>query len=252
MRVATYNIRNGRALDPASLWWTRRHALADAIAAVDADIWGLQEVYGFQRTYLERVALSASDWGSVGVGRNQGGGGEQVPLYCRRSVVVADADTTRWFGPTPELAGSVMAGASRPRIASEMRVRTLAGDRVVRVVNLHLDSDSVDRRAESIRQLAVWLEADGPGTPTIVMGDFNGPMTEPGYEALSAIGLRSALDNGSGPTSNGFGRHLADQAQIDHLLVSAHFEVVAARIAVEAGHASDHYPVVVDLEMVAS
>lgn len=247
MRVATYNIRNGRALDLSSFWWTRRRAVRRVIEHVDADIWGFQEVYGFQRAYLERTALRGSDWGSAGDGRSGAGRGEQVPVAYRRSLFDEASTSTRWFGPTPDVAGSRLDGAGFPRIATMALLLPTAAGSGLRVVNLHLDSDSVERRAASIRQLVEWLD-DDPSVATIVMGDFNGTMNEPGYDSFAAAGLRSALSPDAGPTSNGFGRRLDEQRQIDHVFVSSHFQVRAARIAVEAGHASDHYPVVVELD----
>jgi endonuclease/exonuclease/phosphatase family metal-dependent hydrolase len=246
VRVATYNIRNGRAPDPASFWWTRRRALAGVIRRVDADVWGMQEVYGFQRRYLERRVLPASEWASCGDGRNDGGGGEQVPVFHRRSQFTTVGATTMWFGPDPERAGSTMPGADRPRIATLVELETIDGDRPLRVVNLHLDSESVERRAASLEQLLGWL-GRGAAMPVIVLGDFNGPMSDPGYHSFLAGGLRPALPDDAGPTSNGFGRDLASQRQIDHVFVSPELEVRSARIDREAGHASDHYPVVVDL-----
>ena len=248
MRVATYNIRNGRAVDLASFWWRRRRALREVVARIDADVWALQEVYRFQRRHLERTVLPAGSWGSVGTGRNRRGSGEQVPVFHRRAVFADATASIRWFGPTPEIAGSRVAGAPLPRIATFAELTPVGGGPAVRVVNLHLDSHSVERRTASLGCVGEWLD-EPAGAPTIVMGDFNGPMTDPGYDALAAAGLRSALGGDAGPTSNGFGRRLDEQDQIDHVFVSSHFEVVGARIDTESGHASDHYPVVVDLSL---
>lgn len=254
VRVATYNIRNGRALDLSSFWWTRRAAVARVIERVDADVWAFQEVHAFQRRWLERRVLRADAWGSVGDGRDPGGRGEQVPLFHRldRFPTAADA-STRWFGPTPEVAGSAAPGAVRPRIATAA-VLTSAEGRRLRIVNLHLDSDSTDRRADSLRQLGAWLvdraAADASETATLVLGDFNGVRSDPGYEALVEAGLAAVELPDGGATSNGFGRRLDEQRQIDHVFVSGHLDVRAARIDRQAGHASDHFPVVVDLAWV--
>lgn len=247
MRLATYNIRNGRAVGPATCWWRRRRALGEVITQVNADVWALQETYRFQRRYLQRRTLPPSSWGSAGEGRNEGGGGEQVPVFYRHAMFAVESATTRWFGPTPEIAGSVIDGASRPRISTAVSLQCRDDGRPLRVVSLHLDSDSAERRTESIRQLADWLGADIPAVPTVVMGDFNGPMTDPGFEALAEQGLTSALGPDGGPTSNGFGRDPESQRQIDHIFVSSDLEVVSAEIVRWAGHASDHYPVVADV-----
>jgi len=249
MRVASYNVRNGRALGPSSLWWTRRAAVRDAMRTVDADVWGLQEAYAFQREYLLRKALGNKEWHNTGEGRKGARGGEQVPVFTRRATFAETVSITRWFGATPDVAGSKAAGAALPRIATIADAKVAGGEATIRFVNLHLDSDAEDLRKQSLLQLVGWLrELDG-ATATVVMGDFNGPMSDPGYSALVDYGLRSALSHEAGPTSNGFGLRLDEQRQIDHVFVSPELEVVAAEIDRSTGHASDHYPVVVDLEL---
>ena len=194
----------------------------------------------FPYTTLFRSAVAGS-------GRNRRGGGEGVPLWHRVAVVRRVSDQTRWFGPTPDSAGSRIAGAQFPRIATMAEYDRASDDTRVFVVNIHLDSAEVAHRTQSLEQLARWLDPVAVATPTVVLGDFNAPLSEPGLSALTDLGMRSALPADSGPTSNGFGRRLDRQQQIDHVFVSDHFRVDAARIATEAGHASDHFPVVVDL-----
>lgn len=254
VRVATYNVRNGRALDLSSFWWTRRAAVARVIERIDADVWAFQEVHGFQRRWLERRVLPERAWGSVGEGRDAGGRGEQVPVFHRLDRFPAASDvSTRWFGPTPDVAGSAAPGAARPRIATAAVLTSSEGHRL-RIVNLHLDSDSIVRRADSLRQLGDWLRgrADEADTASVVLGDFNGVRDDPGYEALIEAGLAAVELPDPGPTSNGFGRRLAEQRQIDHVFVSSRLAVRDARVDRRAGHASDHFPVVVDLAWVTA
>ncbi|HJR24407.1 MAG TPA: endonuclease/exonuclease/phosphatase family protein, partial [Acidimicrobiales bacterium] len=55
LRVATFNVRNGRALDGfVRAWPFRRRAVVAAIASLDADVVGLQEAYRFQLRSLLR------------------------------------------------------------------------------------------------------------------------------------------------------------------------------------------------------
>jgi len=247
MRVATYNIRNGRAIDPSSFWWARRRSLAAVIDRIDADIWAFQEAYDFQRRYIRRRVLAGELWSDVGDGRNGGGRGEQVPIFFRRATLSAQSDSTRWFGGSPDVPGSRQQGAAMPRIATSVEL-VLPDDRVVQIVNLHLDHQEAERRAASISQLVEWFIDRRTPRPTIIMGDFNGPRTEDGFDALREAGMQSALPDDAGPTSNGFGRRLDEQHQIDHVFVSSDFVVRAATVDRSAGHASDHYPVVVDLD----
>ncbi|MEM7142825.1 MAG: endonuclease/exonuclease/phosphatase family protein [Actinomycetota bacterium] len=245
MRLVTYNIRNARALDPASWWWRRRRRLADVIDGLHADVVALQEAYPSQIRYLRGGPLASSDHELAGRGRNRDGGGEAVPIFTRTSALRRSSEETIWFGPNPDRPGSRDPGASHPRIATIATYDVVGSDGRLRVVNLHLDPASVDRRTESVRQL---LASVGPvdTMSTVVVGDFNGPLDEPWSAELTAAGFRSALPADAGPTSNGFGDP-GGQQQIDHVFVDRTAEVVAAEIVTAAGHASDHYPVLVEL-----
>ena len=249
MQVATYNIRNVRAIDPSSWWWFRRRRLREVVGLLDVDLWAFQEAYPSQISHIADRVLPAPAWGVVGRGRNPNGGGEAAVQFHRRSMLRHLSDTTRWFGPTPDCAGSRMPDARHPRIVTITEYAVMDGVSPLTVAGLHLDSDSVERRAASLEQLAEWMRAAVASGPTIVLGDFNGPRTEPGFGALTRLGLRSVLPDDAGPTSNGFGRHIDEQQQIDHIFVSDHYDVVSAGIVTDAGHASDHYPVVAHLEL---
>lgn len=246
MRIVSYNIRNVRALDRSSWWFRRRQAVARVLRDLDGDVVGLQEAYPSQATWLSQRVFASATYDRSGIGRNRDGGGEGVPIFHRRAQLQRVDATTRWFGPEPDRSGSRMDDAPFPRIATLVNAVDPSGSPVT-VVNLHLDSDSVDRRTASLEQLVSWL-ADRDGS-TVVLGDFNGPLDEPGIAVLVASGLRSVLPSDAGPTSNGFGRNADRQGQIDHIFVSPDIEVYDARIVTEAGLASDHYPVVANLSL---
>jgi endonuclease/exonuclease/phosphatase family metal-dependent hydrolase len=252
VRVATYNIRNLVALDWSSLWWRRRRRLATVIAGLDADLIAMQETYLGQIRWFAAQALPQPDWAVVGRARNRGGGGEAVPLWHRTARLTLVRDRTRWFGPTPDVAGSRVPGAQFPRIATFAEYDHRDSGARITVVNLHLDSAVAAHRARSLAQLVDWLRSDVDRGPTIVLGDFNAPVAEEGFAALAELGLRSALPADAGPTSNGFGRGVASQQQIDHVFVSGEFRVERAEIRRDAGYVSDHYPVVADLSVLLS
>ena len=247
LRVATYNIRNVRALDRASLWWRRRGQLAEVLREVDADIWGMQEAYRSQIHWLGYYALK-DDWDDVGEGRGRRGGGEAVPVWVQRDQLEIVEDTTLWYGDTPDRPGSRLAGAGFPRIATLVEIEHLESGAMFVIANTHLDEKSGDLRRQSLTQLAEWLSNDHASMPIIVMGDLNCTLDEAPVAPLLELGLRPVLSAEDGPTANNFGRD--DEArQIDHIFVSPHWHVTALAIHLDAGHASDHYPVVADLEL---
>jgi endonuclease/exonuclease/phosphatase family metal-dependent hydrolase len=151
---------------------------------------------------------------------------------------------TRWFGDTPDQPGSRLQGARFLRIATIAVVNGPEG-RVV-VANTHLDETSPALRRTSIVQLTGWLADCWPTLPCVVAGDLNATLDEPATSALCDAGYQSALSSQGGPASNGFGDP-AHARQLDHIFTTPDLQIAAASIRREAGHASDHWPVLADL-----
>lgn len=248
LRVASFNIRNGRAWDGWNSWPLRRRATLAAIEGLDADIVGLQESYRFQLRWLAK-RLAAHD--VVATGREANNRGEHCPLFARRSVARILSNRTRWYGPTPDIAGSRPPGANFPRIATTCRIELIDSGTSVAVTNTHLDSRSSEFRAASAEQLIQWLAPDIAVTPTVVVGDFNAVPADAMFATLAAAGLREVLPPDAGGTNHRFtGR--TDGRRLDHILVSDHFEVVTAKVShARPGNRlpSDHWPVVADLRL---
>lgn len=243
LRIATYNLRTGWAPDWPSLWWRRRRRLDATIADLGADLWALQEVQPMQRRYLQRRSLVGHRW--EGSGRDERRSGEGLFVAARRGVVGIEEAEVRWFGPTPERPGSKLAGATHPRIVVLARIE-VDGRRAL-VANVHLDHRSADRRRASLRQLVGWLEAEAGPTPKIVLGDVNARTGASELRPLLEAGLVAALGADQPGTFHAF--HRRPPTQIDNLWCSPEVAVRVARVAVEAGTASDHDPVVAELDL---
>lgn len=238
LRVATFNIRNGRAFDWLSSWWFRRGATATVIRSLGADVLGLQEVYEFQRTYLARK-LPGTRWHTEG--RNGGTSGEQCPVAVSDGFLTVLEHRTRWFGDTPDVPGTRLPDASFPRIATMLRCRDQRTAQDFTVVNTHLDERHAANRAASVRQLAGWLD---PAVPTVVLGDFNavagetdvmGPLLEAGFR-LAPV---------TGGTVHGFTGTAAGR-RIDHILAGPQWTIEEADVVRDRPGGklpSDHWPV---------
>ncbi len=246
LRVVSFNIRNGRAIDGRQSWPFRRRSTAMAIARLDADAIGLQEVLGFQLQWL-RSQLPAYE--AVGAGRSRGQRGERCPVLTHRAGVRLLDSCTRWYGDQPDRPGSRLAGAPFPRVATMCRLELEAGA-VIQLTNTHLDARSSDHRQQSAEQLRSWLD---PELPQIVVGDLNAKPDDPVLRTLAEAGLIQALPAHAGGTAHSFtGR--ADGRRVDHILASRHFEVTAAGVADHWGGGplpSDHWPVVATLRLTA-
>ncbi len=244
MRVATFNVRNGLAPDGRHLWWLRRRATAAVLARLDADVVGLQEAFAFQARWLHQH-LPGHD--RLGEGRRGAWRGEHNPVLVRRSAYTVVDAATRWYGTRPDRKGSRLPGASFPRIATVVRLRPTGGGPEVTVANTHLDEHLDANRLAAAVQLVSWL-GDGP---TVVLGDLNAEPGSPPLERLAAAGLVDALPAGAGGTNHDFtGR--TDGRRIDHILVSAHWEVAAARVVTDRPDGrlpSDHWPAVAELRL---
>lgn len=241
LTVATFNIRNGRALDGRRSWPLRRAAVAAAIVALDADVLALQEVYAFQRRYL---AGRTPDRRWAGEGRNGGSRGEQCALVHRPARLDLVSHMTRWFGDVTDRP-SRMPGARFPRTATFGTYRDRIGGRFLVVVDTHLDERHTELRRRSVEQLVGWLS---PGVPTVVMGDLNTDDVAI-LAPLVCHGLVPALPPDAPGTAHAF-RGGVDGQRLDHVFVSSDFDVVEARVLLERpGNRlpSDHWPVRVEL-----
>ncbi len=238
LRVASFNIRNGRALDGRHSWPLRRRATAAAIAALHADVVGLQEVYWFQRRWL---AERLPDYRAHGRGRDGGRRGEACPVLVRRATASVLGLETRWYGWPEDRPAQPLPGATARRIATLARIGVAGIDGTVLVVSTHLDERIEANRVRSAEQLATWLDLRGP---VVVLGDLNAPPGSATLEVLEGAGLRDALGPSAGGTAHSF-TGVARGPRIDHVLVSAGVEVVGAGVAGprEGRLPSDHWPV---------
>lgn len=246
LRVATFNIRNGRAFDGLDSWPFRRRATLRAIVDLDADIVGLQEVYRFQLRWLQRrlpdhVALAGS-------GRNANNRGEMCPLLVRRDRFGVSGVVTRWYGDAADTPGSRLPGAAAPRIAALADLHLHGSDIHIQVVNTHLDERSAARRTQSASQLLGWLR---PNVPHLVLGDLNAELTDDALAVLASGDLRPVLQGSEGGTAHDFTGG-TEGPQLDHILISRDWSIVGAGPHVSRSAArlpSDHWPVLAELSL---
>jgi endonuclease/exonuclease/phosphatase family metal-dependent hydrolase len=244
LRIATFNVRTGIAPEhrPSRLWLRRRAAVASALADLDADVIGLQEVHGFQ---LRRLARAMPGYRFVAATPRGRWVGERCPVLIREQRLRVLAEHVAWFvdgGLDPHAAGERAGGAHHPRILSRV---VLVDDRTGRelvVLNVHLATEASARRAA-----VAHVAAAVGGGDTILLGDFNATADDPDLAPLAAAGLTRIPVTGA--TFHRWSGS-ADGAPIDHLFVSAGWEVVGARVdrSRPGGRLpSDHWPVVADV-----
>jgi endonuclease/exonuclease/phosphatase family metal-dependent hydrolase len=268
LRVASLNIRKGKAWDGLDSWPLRRTAAAGAVARLRADVVGLQEVHGFQqRDLLRRLPVFAA----CGAGRDDGRArGERCAILYDARRLVLERWTTRWFSDTPEVPGSVSWGDPPPRVATlawfaerdggggdaAADAGSAAGTTRIAVANAHWDGASAGARERSAEALLEWID---DGLPWIVLGDLNTTADDASVQRLLAAGLRDPLGHlGTGGPGAGTHHHWdgrTDWTRIDFVLVTKQWRVRSAAVVqdrVGGRLPSDHWPVLASLELPAA
>lgn len=245
--VASFNVRTSRGLDGRNSWLFRRRVTATAIADLDADVVGLQEVRHRPLRYLRRAL---PDYDAVGVGRDDGADrGEHCSILFRRERYELVHHETRWFSDHPHVAGSVDWGNRPPRIVTFAVLRDRRDGSVIPIANAHLDARRADLRERSAERLAHWMPEVHDGQ-WVLLGDLNATVDEAPLRVLLRNDLHDALsmlpaDGSDAATGHEFtGRH--DGRRIDHILVAAGWSVDEAEIVRSppgAPLASDHWPI---------
>jgi endonuclease/exonuclease/phosphatase family metal-dependent hydrolase len=167
MRVLTYNIHGWRTIDGAP----NLEAVARLIAATDADIVGLNEVF-YPRT-VEGTAGPALEALAEGLGMHFVFG--PCVRWPAQNNMPADAYGNALLSRRPILASAAhhltpVAGKEQ-RGLLEARIQTPGRDPLTVYVT-HLDHTDEDARLVQLRALRTWTVRDR-NRPHIVMGDFN-------------------------------------------------------------------------------
>ena len=254
----TYNIRLALESDGPNRWEARRSAFIGQLQLMHPGILGLQEVVAAQKADLERWLPGYT---FLGVARDDGrSAGEFSNLAIDQSIFKVRSSGTFWLSPTPEKPSKGWDAAYRRIETWAHLVRRSDGHRFL-ALNTHLDNEGRQARLEGAREILGWLSANRePGESILMTGDFNSEPGSPPYQALtsSALGLRDARTVSRWPpigpegTFNNFDALPASSRRIDYVLVDPLIDV--ERYAVLSWHgeanrvASDHFPVVADLE----
>ncbi|MDD2464344.1 MAG: endonuclease/exonuclease/phosphatase family protein [Desulfobulbus sp.] len=257
IRVMSFNVRYGLADDGENHWNNRKDLALERIQAFDPDLLGLQECRddhqaGFLRDHLI---------GHRFYGVHRGGPGEtaleMAPLFFRRKSFHLVDSGCFWLSETPETPGSRSWKSNYPRTVSWVRLGCPESGRELVYANTHFDYEP-EAIIGDARCLKQWLEQLGRDTPLILSGDFNAEKDSAAYQLLTT-NLCDAYhqmhpQSADESTYHAFG-HPELRETIDWVLVSEHFQVLAAEIdRTHKGNLfpSDHYPLTAVLDWKAA
>jgi endonuclease/exonuclease/phosphatase family metal-dependent hydrolase len=254
--VMTFNIRTSMGQDGHNSWSHRKELVAETLLLHEPMIIGLQEALTDQIEYLESV-LADYRWLGVDRGLNGGVGlSEATPIFYRHAEVTPIESGTFWLSDTPDGPGP---GARPSRIVTWARFRHIETGIELHVYNTHFALRRDQRQVTAAEQIAARISALQPGSPSIVMGDFNSvaEVGEP-WQSLVSAGLVDSwieAEERVGPpvTWSGFAPpNLRANERIDWILVGGPVEVRAVETVLhnwEGRYPSDHYPVFARLEV---
>ena len=216
MIAMTYNILVGGQPD-------RLDAIVEVIAGQRPDVLALQELRGFDRAALDRLATATGLAAYLARSRS----GQPVAVLVRPGSRVRA--TRRLRGPFHHAAAEI----------------TVATDRgPLTVIGTHFNPYSPIWRLAEARALARRID---PDRLVLLMGDLNGPPAIAGLVDLFRPG---------GPVHSVPTRFKGEEftpARLDHILATKPLAALARGYRIVTGGtadtASDHYPVVADLDL---
>lgn len=252
VRLVTFNVHHGVGQDDRF----DLPRLAKVLQGLDADVLCLQEVdrhfgersEGVDEPLLLSRALDMQlAWGPAIDERRAGGPDRQYgnALLSRLPILVSDVHR--------------LPASAEPRIA--LRTMIELDGAALWVTTTHLDNDSVEGRAAQATALTELLTE--PMETGVLTGDFNAPPDAPELAPLrerfvDAWEIAREHDDRSTAVQGKWRFWQNDEGgtfpakhptrRIDQVWVSAGVQVAEARVLDAAG-ASDHLPVVVDLEI---
>lgn len=251
LRVMTFNIRYANPDDGPDYWDNRREAVVRMVEDVKPGVMGIQEGLEPQVAFLDSALTGYS---YVGVGRDDGHeAGEYAAVFYNDSLYAPVEDGHFWLSETPDSA-CLGWDAVCIRIATWVKLQEKATGREFLVFNTHFDHIGVVARQESAKLLLSRVHEFGDSIPTVIMGDFNFPVTDPSLAPLmnaptftEVRGSNAAKPQGDSlpqVTYRGFG-HGEPGELIDHIFcqkfVPESYEVITSGYGVP--YLSDHLPV---------
>lgn len=245
--VMSFNVRLGVADDGENSWVFRRDAACAMIRGQHPAVFGVQEAYDFQLSYIQE---HCHDYQFVGVGREDGvNEGEHMAVLFDTTRVELKEWGTYWLSETPE-EPSFGWDAACKRTATWTLLRDKVYDRHFYFVNTHLDHVGKEARRRGLLLLVERIGAMNPeGYPMILTGDMNVFPDDPCLTELRTLmtdARESAAVTDTSQTYHGWGT-VTGNPPIDYVFYSgfaACDSLVVDRTPYEGVQfVSDHYPV---------
>lgn len=265
LRLLTANLRYENHEDTGPRAWSQRIAnVVKAIRSEQPDLIGIQEALHGQAADLW---ASLPDYELHGVGRDDGKrAGEYAAILYRRDRFEADPakSGTFWLSATPDVPGSKTWGNTIPRETAWLTLTDRQSGQKFLAYCTHWDHQNQPSREHAAMLIAEHIDAHAPpGTPVVLLGDFNSNESNPAIRyltghAVTLAGKRTpAWPHGLVDTFEALHASARDRTtlhfwanskqgsrKVDHILVSQGAQILSAAIRDgDKPMVSDHFPV---------
>lgn len=170
LKVMTFNLRYGTALDGDNAWANRKDILVDTIRNQAPDIMGVQECLVFQAEY---IADKLPEYRWLGVDRDVTGKGEMTAVFYRNAAFFPLESGHFWLSETPDVPASTSWDTSLTRMATWVYFYHPETKTRFYFYNTHLDHRGAEARVQGISVIANHVDARRVKDPVILTGDFN-------------------------------------------------------------------------------
>lgn len=278
--IATYNIRYYSKRDSVkgNTWQRRSPQIAEIARYHGFDIFGTQEGLKFQLEDLKRL-LPGFDY--IGAGRDDGKSvGEHAAIFYDTGKFLLLDHGDFWLSETPDRPGRGW-DAAFPRICTWGKFRHKDSGKEFLYFNLHMDHKGKTARLESGKLIQRKIKEFGSDIPVFLSGDFNVDQTNECYLSIAGSDVfddaydKAALKHAPNGTWNNWKPENFSISRIDHIFVSPDVKVGKYGILTDTylttdkdqdlykDHdsydvkffkrtqriPSDHYPVVIEVEL---
>lgn len=254
LKVATFNIRMKTDSDVGNLWSDRKEPLCNLILYHQFDIFGIQEGFSEQLQDMDQLL---PDMNFIGVGRDDGRTkGEHSAIFYNKNRFELLKDGTFWLSDTDITQPNKGWDAALPRICTWGIFKDKNNGKEFIFMNTHFDHVGVEARSESAKLILQKANEMAHNLPLILTGDFNIDQHNAGYKLIAeSKTVQDCFDLAPlkyipNSTFNGWSKSLHTDKRIDHIFVSAPFQVKRYGVLTDTymgKFPSDHFPVLVDL-----
>lgn len=251
MNIVTFNIRCDSKTDQENNFEYRKPYILKKLLQERPDIICFQEVMSHVALWLDD---SLPEYCIVGCGRDKNLDGEQMTIAFRKDQYALIALNHFWHSDTPNVPGSRFAEQSDiPRLCTECFLMEKKSQKVIRVVNTHLDHiSSVARRKElELVMRTISSESMYNESVTFLVGDLNADPESDEMSIMKSYPDFKNLTEQIGMTYHGYFRDnqiLGNDSsnQIDYIFARGDVELKSVQKWTDVSNGvylSDHYPV---------